>query len=180
MHTRRLLFVSAVLSASLLAGQKNVVIHGKDGITLPAPPPVKSAPVTDEYNSSDSEQPVKVTDNYRWLEDAHSPETRAYINAENAYTQKYLDQLKILPQTREQVSALLRVDTMSTPQRRGDRYFFTKRLATENQGSIYMRTGLHGPDQILVNGSKLSADQNTSVNMLDITEDGSMMAYGVR
>ncbi|HEX4750480.1 MAG TPA: prolyl oligopeptidase family serine peptidase [Bryobacteraceae bacterium] len=180
MQITSFLFLSAVLSVSLPAGQESIVIHGRDGITLPAPPRVHSAPVTDEYNSTESEQPIKVTDNYRWLEDAHSPETRAFINAQNAYTQQYLDQVKILPQVREQMSALLRIDTMSIPQRRGDRYFFTKRLATENQGSIYMRTGLHGPDHILVNGAKLSADQNTSVNMLDITEDGSMMAYGVR
>ena len=63
---------------------------------------------------------------------------------------------------------------------RGDRYFFSKRLADENQASIYMRVGLHGADEKLIDASKLSADQNTSVNTMNLTEDGSMMAYGVR
>ncbi len=159
---------------------RSPVIHGKNGITLPPPPVVNVAPVVDEYRSAESSEPVKVTDNYRWLEDARSPETRAFIKAENAYTQKYLDQLKILPQVRQQIAALLRVDFYGLPQHRGDRYFFVKRLASENQGSIYMRQGLHASDELLVDATRLSSDQNTSVNILDIAEDGSLLAYGER
>jgi prolyl oligopeptidase len=156
------------------------VIHGKAGIVLPAPPAVKRAPVVDEYRSVSSAQPVKVVDDYRWLEDAHSPETRAYIAAQNAYTQRYLDQMKILPQVREQTANLLRVDVIGIPQRRGDRYFFTKRLAAENQASIYMRTGLHGADERLIDANTLSTDQNTSVTIVNLSEDGSLMVYGIR
>jgi prolyl oligopeptidase len=75
---------------------------------------------------------------------------------------------------------LLKTDFVSVPTRRGDRYFFAKRLAEENQASIYMRVGLHGVDEKLIDAAKLSADQNSSVNTLNLTEDGSMMAYGVR
>jgi prolyl oligopeptidase len=154
------------------------VIQGKSGITLPAPPAVATAPVVDEYKTT--AEPVKVTDNYRWLEDAQSPETRAFIAAQNAYTQQYLDQVKILPQVREQMTGLLRVDVIGVPTRRGDKYFFSKRLASENQASIYVRTGLHGPDQRLIDANTLSTDQNTSVNVVDLTNDGSRMAYGIR
>ena len=57
------------------------------------------------------------------------------------------------------MSALLRTDTMSTPQRRGDRYFFSKRSAKENQASIYMRAGLQGADVKLIDAATLTADQ---------------------
>ena len=87
-------------------------------ITMPAPPATKTDPVIDEYQSAGSAGPVKVTDNYRWLEDGKSPETRAYIAAQNAYTKQYLDQVKILPRVREQMAALLRVDFVGTPQKR--------------------------------------------------------------
>ncbi|MBV8810528.1 MAG: S9 family peptidase, partial [Acidobacteriaceae bacterium] len=176
------------LCVALLAGvtampgsdQSTNVIHGKAGIVLPAPPAVKRVPVVDEYKSAVSPQPVKVVDYYRWLEDPHSPETRAYIAAQNAYTQRYLDQVKILPQVREQMANLLRVDVTGIPQPRGNHYFFTKRLAAENQASIYMRTGLHGTDERLIDANKLSADQNTSVTIVNLSEDGSLMAYGIR
>jgi prolyl oligopeptidase len=173
-----ILFVAAFGGAAWT--QDANVIHGKDGIALPAPPTVKKEPVVDEYRSTGSTQPVKVTDDYRWLEDAKSPETRAFLAAENAYTQQYLDQLKILPQVREQMEKLLRVDFIGRPERRGNRFFFSKRLAAENQASIYVRVGLHGRDERLVDANTLSADQNTSVAMVDLTQDGSLMAYGIR
>jgi hypothetical protein len=59
--------------------QSTNIIHGKAGITLPAPPPVKSSPVRDEYKTENSGAPVKVTDNYRWLENANAPNTRTFI-----------------------------------------------------------------------------------------------------
>jgi prolyl oligopeptidase len=155
-------------------------VHGKSGITLPAPPPTRKTSVTEEYKSASRSSPVSVTDSYRWLEDAKSPETRAFIAAQNAYTQKYLDQLKILPEVKTQMGKLLRVDAIENPEQRGDRFFFTKQMADENQASIYMRVGLHGKDERLIDANKLSADQNTSVIILDISEDGSLMIYGLR
>ena len=67
-------------------------IHGGEGITLPPPPAVEAIPVVDDYFGT------KITDNYRWLEDAQKPDTRAFIDAQNAYTAHYLKQARIRPQ----------------------------------------------------------------------------------
>ena len=155
-------------------------VEGRDGITLPAPPAVEAHPVTDSYASAGASAPVQVTDPYRWLEDAHSPATRAFINEENAYTEKYFSQVKMLPAAEAQLTKLLKVDTVSVPMERGERYFFSKRLASENQASLYVRTGLHGTDRKLVDGNTLSADGNTSVNMVSLTHSGDVLAYGIR
>src|SRR5215472_16796917 len=137
-----------VVSMLILSVGAWAQVHGKQAITLPAPPAVAKQPVVDVYSQT-SGTDTKVTDDYRWLEDAQSPETRAYIAAENAYTQQYLDQVKLLPQVRTEMAALFKVDQTSIPIRRGDRLFFTRRLAEENQGSIYMRVGIHGKDERL-------------------------------
>ena len=137
--------VFLVTAAVLLsAAGASAQIQGRDGITLPNPPVVKTEPVVDEYQSAQPGVQTKITDPYRWLEDAHSPETRAFITAQNAYTAQYFSQVKMLPAVVDEMTKLLRVDFISTPTRRGDRYFFSKRSADENQASIYMRVGLHG------------------------------------
>ena len=118
------------------------------------PPAVKTDPVVDEYKSTDPNLPTKVTDPYRWLEDAHSPETRAYIAAQNAYTAQYFSQVKMLPEVVDQMGKLLKTDFVRVPTQRGDRYFFSKRLADENQASIYMRVGLHGADEKLIDAAE--------------------------
>ena len=166
----------ALLISSLACAQ---TVQGKDGITLPPPPVTAKFPVTDTYKVAGGPD-VHVTDQYRWLEDQKSPETRTFIATQNAYTQKYLDQLGSLPATRTELAALLKVDQTSVPTRRGEDLFFTRRLAQENQSSIYMRHGLHGADIKLIDGNALSSDGNTSANFFGLTEDGSILIYEVR
>lgn len=169
----------ALMLTSIASAQTTSQIHGKSGITLPAPPTTEKLPVTDTYKVAGAPD-VTVTDPYRWLEDPKSTATRAYIAAQNAYTQQYLDQVKILPDVRTQMAALLRVDQMSVPTERAGVYFFTRQFSSENQASIYMRTGLHGGDVKLIDGNTRSADGNTSVNIMGVTEDGSILIYSVR
>jgi prolyl oligopeptidase len=147
---------------------------------LAKPPVVAQDPVTDSYAVAGSSTPVTITDPYRWLEDAKSPRTRAFIAAENAYTQSYFDQVKALPEIRSSMSALLRVDSTSVPLHRGEWYFFSRRKADQNQAAIYRRRGLHGVDELLIDANTMSADGNTSVNMIDVSDDATLMTYGVR
>ena len=166
-----------VLTAPILCAQQpgpDGKIHGDNGVTLPPPPVAAVHVVTDDYDG------VKIEDPYRWLEDAHSPATRAWIGEENAYTQQYLSQIQNRPEIVEQLTALERVDRYSTPSLRGGKYFFTKRLADENQASIYMRVGWTGEDQRLVDATQLSADQNTNVGINDVSDDGNLLVYGIR
>src|ERR1700719_2316431 len=147
MRMRSVFFVTPMLLGAVAAVAQ---VQGRDGITLPNPPAVKTELVVDEYKSAAPGVPTKITDPYRWLEDAHSPATRAYITAQNAYTAQYFSQVKMLPTVVDEMGKLLKVDFVSVPTRRGDRYFFSKRLADENQASIYMRVGLHGVDEKLI------------------------------
>src|ERR1700728_2485925 len=110
-------------------------IHTGDGYPFPAPPSADANPVTDNYFGT------KIADSYRWLEDAASPETRAFIDAQNAYTARYLKQAKIRPQAVEDLDALENVSVTTAPWQRGESYFFMKRLAGEQQFSIYVRHG---------------------------------------
>jgi prolyl oligopeptidase len=162
------------LALTLYAQNQTEVIRGGNGVTLPSPPPTATHPVSDDY------QGTKIEDPYRWLEDAKSPETRAWIDEQNKYTQQYLSQLKNCPEIVKQLTELERVDQYSLPDLRGGKYFFTKRLAGENQASIYVREGWKGTDSRLIDATKLSADQNTSVTIDDIAKNGSLLVYGVR
>ncbi len=73
---------------------------------------------------------------------------------------------------------LIKVDTASTPVRRANRYFFTRRTGDQNQASIYFRE--NGKEEVLVDPNSLSADHSTSVHILNVRVDGKVFAYGVR
>jgi prolyl oligopeptidase len=149
-------------------------INGRDGIKLPSPPAVEANPVADEYFGT------KILDSYRWLEDAKSTETRAFIDAQNAYTARYMKQARIRTQLVGDLDALENISAWDIPVERAGSYFFRKRLAGEEQYSIYVRHGWTGKDERLVDPAKLSRDTNTSVLLEDVSRDGVLVAYAVQ
>ena len=149
-------------------------IHGREGIILPTPPPVEAQPVTDDYFGT------KITDSYRWLEEAKSTQTRAFISDENAYTNRYMKQAKIRNQIVDDLDPLENVSSTTTPMERAGSYFFERRVAGEQQYSIYVRHGFTGKDERLVDPATMSRDPNTSVNIEDVSRDGNLIAYGLK
>jgi prolyl oligopeptidase len=168
--------ISAITLLALLGitAADTRLIRGGNGVTLPVPPATEAKPVTDVVNGT------AVTDPYRWLEDGKSPETRAWIASQMKYTEEYVSQVKIRPEIAKRVKELVRVESFSIPVERQGSYFFNKRLPDENQASIYVRKGLHGSEERLVDAAKLSADQNTSMHIADISKTGDLLAYTVR
>jgi prolyl oligopeptidase len=161
----------ALWLGAMAAGQ---TIHGRGGITLPAPPDAQVTPVTDNYFGT------KVVDNYRWLENAQSQETKDFIDAENAYTARYMEQARIRPQIADDLDQLEHVTSWTVPIARGDDLFFEKLLAGEDQASIYVRHGWAEKDKRLVDPAQFSRDPNTSIELDDVSRDGTLVAYGVR
>src|ERR1039457_4530787 len=107
------------------------------------PPPSPVHPVTDTLHG------VAITDPYRWLEDQNSPETRAWLEAQIQYTQTFLSRIPVRDKVKQRLAQLSRIDSYGFPTERHGRYFFSRRLANENRGSICMRTGLDGKDEVL-------------------------------
>jgi len=137
-------------------------------------------PATRTDNVSETIHGVTITDPYRWLEDQNSPETRAWIDAQNKYTASKLEHLPVREQIHARLTQLMKIDTIGIPIARGGRYFFTKRRADQNQPAIYLRNGFNGTDEVLIDPNTMSPDQTTSVVIQDISEDGKLMAYAIR
>ncbi|MBZ5611878.1 MAG: prolyl oligopeptidase family serine peptidase [Acidobacteriia bacterium] len=138
------------------------------------PPPTKTQPVTEVLHG------VKITDPYRWLEDQNSPATRQWLEAEEKAARSYLDALPGRAQLRKEFDALLKIDVMSAPAALNGRYFFSRRLATEDRASLCMRQGYSGKDEVLVDPKKVTADPTSSVQYLGLSRDGTLAAYGIR
>jgi len=169
-------FVFAFLVSMAPSAQ---TIHGREGIVLPSPPPTDASPVVDDYSG------IKISDSYRWLEDAKSTQTRAFIDAQNAYTERYLKQAKIRPQVVDDLSAIVDVSSAQIPIYCGGSEYFLKRLQGEQQYSIYVRrnwTGSTVPakDERLIDPAKLTRDSNTSVAIDDVSRDCNLVAYQVQ
>ncbi len=162
------------LASMLVAPQAD----GANSISMPQPPATAGRPAVQQIGGH------TVMDPYQWLEDQQSPQTRDWITEQNVYTAKYLSQVKNRNSITQDLGKLERVDEATTPTLRGGRYFYEKRLAAENQASIYVRaesstSGPDGTESRLLDPAKLG-DANTSVSIGDISNDGTLLVYGVR
>ncbi len=146
---------------------------------LPAqkvPPP----PRTRTDNVREVIHGVEIADPYRWLEDQQSPETRAWIHAQNRYSSTLLDAWPGRAALKQRLTELMRVERISVPIERKGRYFFLKRSADQEQAILYMRKGLEEKDEVLIDPNPLSPDHNISVNLREVSKDGSLVAYSLR
>ena len=181
--------VAGLLALLLTTSALAQTIHTREGITLPPPPDVESRPIADNYFGT------HITDNFRWLENSKSPETREFIDQQNAYTTRYLKQARIRSQVLDDLDPLEHTSRWSIPIQRAGNYYFMKRLAGEEQASIYLRHGWTGTtpkaksstssgsapkDERLVDPAAFSRDPNTSVRLADVSRDGLLVAYQVR
>ena len=145
---------------------------GANDSKLPKPPATRTDNVTETLHG------VTIADPYRWLENQTSPETRAWIDAQNAYTHSLIDKLPGRDQLRKTTTALMKVDFMSAPVHRGTRYFYTHRRADQNLGVLYVKD--NGKDTVLVDPNPLSPDGNISASFAGFSQDGKLVAYGLR
>ena len=110
---------------------------------------------------------VEIVDPYRWLEDQESPETREWLDAQNAYTLEHLGDRPERPAIERRLAELLRID----PCRRADRET-EPLLPVEEEGrrrpvdslpSRRARRGGRGP----AGPAPLSSDHTTDVDIVD-------------
>jgi prolyl oligopeptidase len=123
---------------------------------------------------------LEIVDPYRWLEDQTSQETRAWINAQNEYSQSVLRRFPNQRRLRERLAQLMKIETVKVPVERKGLYFFPKRPANQDLSVIYMQESSDGEDKVLVDPHLMSQDHTVSVVILDVSSDGTLLAYGVR
>ncbi|MEW5874460.1 MAG: prolyl oligopeptidase family serine peptidase [Candidatus Zixiibacteriota bacterium] len=142
--------------------------------TSAAPPPTDAVPVVDTLHG------VVMTDPYRWLEDQNSPATRDWLNAQIAYTESFYPQFTARQATAARLTELLRVNRISTPFRAGSRYFYSRRNADQELWTVWCREGLSGSEKLLLDPHLMSEDLRTNASIVDVSNDGTLMAYDVR
>jgi prolyl oligopeptidase len=163
----RRLALAAILPAALVLAP---VLRSAE----PRPPETRAADTVETLHG------MAIADPYRWLEDQAAPDTRAWIDAENAYTQAVIGPRPGKERIERRLTALIKIDIVTVPFVRGGRYFYTRRAAGQEQAILYVKKVGDGGEEVLVDPHALSPDHSTSVNFQDVSPDGRLLAYGIR
>lgn len=129
---------------------------------MPTPPKADKRPVTMSNHG------IERTDDYAWLRADNWQEVmrdpsvladdiRAYLEAENDYTEAYFEDTAALQETLfEEMKARIKEDDSSVPAKDGD-YAYSMRYVTGGQQPHFLRTALDGSnEQVLLDGDALA------------------------
>ena len=135
-------------------------------------PAARKSDVVDDYHGT------RVPDPYRWLEDPDSPESRAWIEAQNRLTAAYLAEIPTRGAIRERLTKLWNYPKYGAPFRKAHRYFFFKNDGLQNQSVLYKQASLTADPETLVDPNLLSEDGTVALSTLAVSDDGRLLAYG--
>jgi prolyl oligopeptidase len=136
-------------------------------------------PVAKKTDQIDVYHGIRVPDPYRWLEDDTSPETAAWIEAENKVTFPYLESIPFRQQLQARVKQLNDYPKYSSPSRRGPYYFYSKNEGTQNQSVLYIQKGFDGAPEVLIDPNKWSEDGTVRLGAFAPSANAKYAVYGI-
>ncbi|HSI49663.1 MAG TPA: prolyl oligopeptidase family serine peptidase [Ideonella sp.] len=143
------------------------------------PPAAPSQPVTETLHG------VAVADPYRNLENLKLPETQAWLKAQGAYAAEQLAAIPVRDEIQQRIETLAKATgdlVRGVARMPGERYYYLKRKAGENQLKLVLRKGLGGAEQVLVDPealTKAAGGVPHAINYFVPSWDGRYLAYGI-
>lgn len=136
-------------------------------------------PATERTDVVDNYFGVEVADPYRWLEDDNSEATAAWVAAENAVTQDYLQQIPFRTAIKERLTELWNYPKEGAPTKHGDYYYYYNNDGLQNQSVLYRMREIGGESEVFLDPNKFSDDGTVALSALTFSKDGAYCAYAV-
>ncbi|HUZ52485.1 MAG TPA: prolyl oligopeptidase family serine peptidase [Streptosporangiaceae bacterium] len=134
-------------------------------------PPTATGPDADDYHGE------LVADPYRWLEDTYSPQTAAWVAAQNDLTQTWLAGSADGEAIRERLVKLADYPRYGVPFEHGGRWFQFRNSGLQDQPVLYVMDAPDDAGRLLLDPNTLSADGTVAVSGVSVSDDGSLLAY---
>jgi oligopeptidase B len=149
-------------------------ILAADNSSLPAPPVAKKVPRTTEVNGR------TLVDNYFWLREKKNPEVRAYLEAENVYTEAVMKPTETFQKhLYDEMLGRVKETDVDVPYKEED-YFYYARTEAGKQYQIRCRKkgSLEAPEEVVLDINEMAKGQVfMAVAAYAVSSDGNLLAY---
>jgi prolyl oligopeptidase len=133
---------------------------------------------------------VAIADDYRWLEDQEAPETRAWIVAQNAYTEQVVGASPLRDRIRARLTELMDREDIGDVETIGDHQYFTMRRRGEPHDRVYRRPlpedadapepTAQGEYEVVLDPTDFDPGQRVTVDLREASPDNRYLMYSVR
>ncbi|KAK3825808.1 MAG: prolyl endopeptidase [Benniella sp.] len=121
-----------------------------------------------------------VADPYRWLEEADSEETKAFVAAQTAFGQEYMNKYESKDKFNKRLTQLFNFERYSAPRKHGDYYYYLHNTGLQPQSVLYQRNNLDGDENIrtFLDINELEGGKG-AMTTWNFSESGKLFGYGV-
>jgi prolyl oligopeptidase len=137
-------------------------------------PRYPDAPTSDQVDDFHGE---RIADPHRPLEDADSPATRAWIEAQNALTAAVLAEATTRDAIRHRLAQVWDHPRAGAPWRRGDHWFQLRNTGLQDQDVLWVAGAPDAAGRVLIDPNEMSGDGTTALSAIEVSEDGELVAY---
>jgi prolyl oligopeptidase len=157
----------------LLTMTSGAVLSGCASTTPLAYPAAPRGDVVDVYHG------VSVADPYRWLEAAETPATRAFVEAQNALAQPWLEALPQREALKTRLTQLWSYERFGVPRREGGRYFYLRNDGKQNQSVLHVADDAGSLGRVLFDPNATRDDATIALSRFVPSPDGKLVAYAL-
>ena len=145
--------------------------------TCPAGAAAVSYPASKKVDQQDNYHGTMVADPYRWLEDANSEETKAWVVEQNKVTQSWLAQIPEREAIKARLTKLWNYERYGVPSKKGGRYFYSRNDGLQNQSVLYTAKTLFEAPRVLLDPNTLASDGTVALAGTAVSPNGKFLAY---
>jgi prolyl oligopeptidase len=136
-------------------------------------------PKTKTVDHLDELHGAKIPDPYRWLEDANSADTKAWVEAQNAVTMPYLASLPGRDAIKSRLTKLWNYERYTGVFERGGRYFWFYNNGLQDRPVLYTAKSLSEPGEVLIDPNKFE-DKTVALADVEVSADGKLLAFALQ
>ena len=137
-------------------------------------------PKAHKDNTVDVHFGEKVADPYRWLEDDMSAQTAEWVDAENAVTRKYLDNIPMRKNILKRLKETANYEKIGIPFKRQGKWYVYRNNGLQNQSVLYQMdspTADASKQRVWLDPNALSTDGTVALKGIYFSHNGRYMAY---
>jgi prolyl oligopeptidase len=173
----RVLLASALLLVGVVGSCTALGQEQGRGLGAPPAPVAARRPVTDEFHG------VKVTEDYRWLEDWDDPEVKAWSAGQNEHARAVLDGLPAVDAIRARVT---QIRSATSPRYYaldmvGGRLFAIKNQPPKQQPMLVVMPSADEPEKerVVVDPNAIDTEGHTAIDFYAPSADGALVAVSM-
>ena len=142
-------------------------------------PKETSYPISKKVDFVETIHGYEIEDQYRWLEDFTSEESKIWVDEQNKFTQNFIGKNKYKKSIAKNLNSTWDTESISIPYKVEDKTFYYFNDGTWQQSKLMIKDCDKCNARVLLDPNTLSDDGTISLGGTSVSNDASMLAYSI-